>query len=139
MKRKEIIVDSITKLFETGSGEPILALGETSFDVKSEEIVCLLGPSGCGKTTFLNLIAGFEHPTSGRVHVNATEVSAPGPDRVVVFQTPALFPWLTVLDNIVFGPRHRGILRAEYLERAKEIIQSIQLTGFEHRYPIVSA
>ena len=71
--------------------------------------MCLVGPSGCGKSTLVNMVAGFDAPTTGDVTVGGAEVRDAGPDRIVVFQTPALFPWMTVIDNIAFGPRKRGV------------------------------
>ena len=132
---KKIVVEAVSKVFEADAGKPVPAVRDISFSVGDDEIVCLLGPSGCGKTTVLNMIAGFERPSTGRVLTNATEVSGPGPDRVVVFQSPALFPWLTVLDNIIFGPRHHGVPHAKCLDIAREIIHAIGLSGFEGRYP----
>jgi ABC-type nitrate/sulfonate/bicarbonate transport system ATPase subunit len=132
---KKIVVEAVSKVFAADAGDPVPAVRDISFSVGDDEIVCLLGPSGCEKTTVLNMIAGFERPTTGRVLINATEVAGPGPDRVVVFQSPALFPWLTVLDNIIFGPRHHGVPRATCLDIAREVIQAIGLSGFEGRYP----
>jgi len=132
---RKIVVEAVGKVFDAGGGQRLTALRDIDFAVGDGEIVCLLGPSGCGKTTVLNMIAGFERPTAGRVLVDGVDVRGPGPDRVVVFQSPALFPWLTVLDNILFGPRHHGMPRAQRAEIAREIIQAIELTGFEARYP----
>ncbi len=132
---RKIVVEAVGKVFDAGGGQRVTALRDTDFAVGDGEIACLLGPSGCGKTTVLNMIAGFERPTTGRVLIDGVDVRGPGPDRVVVFQSPALFPWLTVLDNILFGPRHHGVPGAQRAELAREIIQAIELTGFEERYP----
>src|SRR3990172_8771291 len=84
------------------------AIEEITLQVEDGEFVCLVGPSGCGKTTLLNLFAGFEQPTSGRVFLDSREIAAPGPDRGVVFQEHALFPWLTVRQNVEAGKRLRA-------------------------------
>jgi NitT/TauT family transport system ATP-binding protein len=114
---------------------PFVALDHLDLAVEAREIVGVVGPSGCGKTTILKLIAGFDVPTSGSVMVNGRSLDPPGPDRVVVFQSPALFDWLTVQDNVVFGPRHRGELKADYLARAGELIGAVGLAGWERHYP----
>ena len=132
---RAIVVEAVGKVFDAGGGQRVTALRDIDFAVGDGEIACLLGPSGCGKTTVLNMIAGFDRPTTGRVLIDGVDVRGPGPDRVVVFQSPALFPWLTVLDNILFGPRHHGMPRHQRVEIAREIIQAIELTGFEERYP----
>jgi len=116
---RRIVVEAVGKLFDADGGQRVTALRDIDFAVVDGEIVCLLGPSGCGKTTVLNMIAGFERPTTGRVLIDGVDVRGPGPDRVVVFQSPALFPWLTVLDNILFGPRHHGVPRAQRAELAR--------------------
>ena len=90
---------------------------DVDLTVAEKEFVALVGPSGCGKTTCLRMAAGFEVPTSGRVQVGGRPVTAPGPDRAVVFQQFALFPWKTVADNIAFGLRNKGVPQAERQER----------------------
>ena len=90
-----------------------VALARVDLDVRAGEFVCLLGPSGCGKTTLLNAVAGFIQPSVGNIQVNGTAVDGPGPDRGVVFQEYALFPWWTVERNIQYGPRLRGVRGVE--------------------------
>ena len=90
------------------NGSVVPAFSEVSFSAHSGEMVCILGRSGCGKTTLLNIVAGFMKPTGGKVLLDGQAVRAPGPDRCVVFQEDALFPWLTVRENIAFGPRARA-------------------------------
>jgi len=100
------------------------------------EFVCLLGPSGCGKSTLLNLVAGFLPATAGRVSVGGKPVTGPGMDRGVVFQsTEALFPWLTVQENVEYGPRMRGVLRAERAEMARHYVDLVGLTHAAGRLP----
>jgi NitT/TauT family transport system ATP-binding protein len=104
-------------------------------DIESGEFTVLVGPSGCGKSTLLNMVAGFDHPTRGTVKVEGEEIVEPSPRRCVVFQEPALFPWLTVMDNVVFGPKNRRQPAAEYRPRAAQIIEQVGLRGFEASYP----
>lgn len=130
---KKIHLREVTKVFKEGT----VALEQLSMEVHSNEILCLLGPSGCGKSTVLNLIAGFEFPTSGEVSLDGKPILKPGPDRGVIFQEDALFPWLDVVQNIAFRRRLRGGVEdeAHYGESAKKYLEIIGLTGFEHHYP----
>src|SRR5262245_26216455 len=111
------------------------ALANFTITVESNEFVCLVGPSGCGKSTFLNLVAGFIEPSDGELTVDGKSVSGPAPERGVVFQEDALFPWLTALDNVAFGLEMRGIGKAEARARAKDVLASVGLTGFERHLP----
>ena len=113
----------------------VLALQDIDLTVAQHEFVAILGPSGCGKSTLLNMVAGFDRPTRGSVKVEAEEIVEPSPRRCVVFQEPALFPWLTVMDNVVFGPKNRRQPAAEYRPRAAQIIEQVGLRGFEASYP----
>jgi NitT/TauT family transport system ATP-binding protein len=107
-----IVFDGVEKKFTQG-GKEFLAVGETNFMVADKEFVAIVGPSGCGKTTCLRMVAGFEAPTKGVIRVGGEIVTAPGPDRAVVFQQFALFPWKTVLDNITFGLKAMGLDESE--------------------------
>jgi NitT/TauT family transport system ATP-binding protein len=113
----------------------VLALQDIDLTVAKHEFVAILGPSGCGKSTLLNMVAGFDRPTRGSVKVEEEEIVDPSPRRCVVFQEPALFPWLTVMDNVVFGPKNRRQPAAEYRPRAAQIIEQVGLRGFETSYP----
>ncbi len=113
----------------------VLALQDIDLTVAQHEFVAILGPSGCGKSTLLNLVAGFDRPTRGSVKVQAEEIVEPSPRRCVVFQEPALFPWLTVMDIVVFGPKNRRQPADEYRPRAAQIIEQVGLRGFEASYP----
>ena len=113
----------------------VVALQDIDLTVAEREFVAILGPSGCGKSTLLNMVAGFDLPTQGSVKVAKEEIIAPAPSRGVVFQEPALFPWLTVMDNVVFGPKTVGQRSADYRARAAQIIEQIGLSGFEASYP----
>jgi len=129
----KIVLKDVTKTFKGGT----VALENLSMDVRANEILCLLGPSGCGKSTVLNLIAGFELPTSGEVSLDGREITVPGPERGVIFQEHALFPWLNVIQNIAFGKKLRGAVEDErrYGESVKKYIDLMGLGGFEHHYP----
>jgi NitT/TauT family transport system ATP-binding protein len=113
----------------------VLALEDIDLNVGSREFAAILGPSGCGKSTLLNMVAGFDRPTRGSVRAAGEEVREPSPQRAVVFQEPALFPWLTVLDNVVFGPKTQRQPAAEYRARAQQILEQVGLVGFESHYP----
>ncbi len=113
----------------------VTALENIDLSVAPGEFIALLGPSGCGKSTLLNLIAGFEAPTSGALTVFGETPHRPGPDRAVVFQEPALFPWLRIWDNVTFSPRLAGKPRAAYEADARRFIDLVGLTGFERHYP----
>ena len=115
---------------------PVVALKGVDLTVRSGEFVALLGPSGCGKSTLLNMIAGFEQPSLGELLVNGVPVHEPGPERGVVFQEAALFPWLSVWDNVVFGPQVQGVAKSVYEPRAKEMLKIMGLSAFESSLPV---
>lgn len=113
----------------------VTAVGDVNFEIPGGQFVSLIGPSGCGKTTVLNIVAGFIKPTGGRVLVDGSPVAGPSPDRGVVFQDFALFPWMTVESNIGFGLKMRGIPKAERRERARDMARLVGLAGFEQKFP----
>ncbi|GAB3481581.1 ABC transporter ATP-binding protein [Amycolatopsis cihanbeyliensis] len=117
------------------TGEVVPALEEVSFGIGRGEFVAVLGPSGCGKTTLLNIVAGFERQTAGTVEVNGEPVEGPSPERGVVFQHFALFPWKTVLGNVLFGLRMRGVPRREREPVARRFLELVGLAGFERKFP----
>lgn len=110
-------------------------LEDISLSLNKGEFVVLLGPSGCGKSTILNLVAGFTQPDRGRVAAGGKPVRAPGPDRGMIFQQPNLFPWLSVLDNVTFGPRLGKYRKQEVNARALDWLGRVGLKGFEHHAP----
>jgi len=127
---------NITKEFVSKArGPSTRALDGLSLDIAEKDFVCLIGPSGCGKSTLLNLIGGFEHATSGDVLLDGVGVTGPGPDRGVVFQEGALFPWLNVLDNVCFGPKRLDVPRERYLEEAHAILEEVGLLPFAQHLP----
>lgn len=112
-----------------------LVLDNVDLEIEPGEFCCLIGPSGCGKTTILNLFAGFIRPTRGTVTVKGAEVTRPGPDRPVVFQSQTLFPWLPVLQNVTLGSRKRRQRTGDYLPRARGLLERFGLAEFERYYP----
>ena len=124
----------VERTFHQG-GKAFVALQGIELEVAEREFVAVVGPSGCGKTTCMRMAAGLEHPTGGRVLVDGVEVTAPGPDRAVVFQQFALFPWKTVWDNIEFGLRSLRVDAAERRRRIEHYIGVMGLNGYEQAFP----
>ena len=110
-----------------GADGPVTALDRVSLSLDEGDFVCVVGPSGCGKTTLLRIIAGFVSPTSGSARLDGSPIRDPDHQRGVVFQQPALYPWLTVLDNVAFGPRMRGVDRARRSELAERYLRMVKL------------
>ncbi|NYT38936.1 ABC transporter ATP-binding protein [Allopusillimonas soli] len=129
-----ISISKVSKVYPGAT--PVHALDSIDLDIEPGEFIALLGPSGCGKSTLLNLIAGFEQGTSGGLLVNGHQVDKPGPERGVVFQEAALFPWLTVWENVVFGPKVNGTQKTEYEVRAREMLDITGLSGFVDHLPV---
>ena len=127
-------VRGVERRFASSSGST-LALQATDLAVAENEFITILGPSGCGKSTLLRIVAGLDTQTSGEVLLDGRRIEGPGADRGMVFQSYTLFPWLTVLDNVCFGLRERGLPRAQQVEQAQAFIQKVGLRGFENHYP----
>ena len=105
-----LVIDQVTRIFPARQGHaPTRALEPVALTIGNNDFVTILGPSGCGKSTLLRIVAGLDHPTSGKVRLDGREVTGPGADRGMVFQSYTLFPWLTVRENIAFGLRERGM------------------------------
>lgn len=130
----DIAISSLSKTYPGIT--PVHALDEIELQVQAGEFVALLGPSGCGKSTLLNLIAGFEAASGGTLTVAGTPITQPGPDRGVVFQEAALFPWLNVWENVVFGPKIAGLPRSQYEDRAREMLEITGLSAFTKHLPV---
>jgi NitT/TauT family transport system ATP-binding protein len=130
-----IVIDAVSHTYRPPRGRPLLALDNVSLHVRPREFVALLGPSGCGKSTLLYLIGGFLPVERGRILVDGLPVAAPGPDRGIVFQHFALFPWKTVCANVLYGLERAGLPREERKARAQSFIDLVGLSGFEDAYP----
>jgi NitT/TauT family transport system ATP-binding protein len=130
-----ISIERLTKTFQIARGASHLALGELSLNVAEGEFVSILGPSGCGKSTLLYIVGGFVSPSSGAVRVKGAPVTGPGPDRGPVFQEFALFPWKTVLGNVMYGLLEQGVAKVEAEARARALIDLVHLKGYENFYP----
>ena len=142
--RIKISVENVSRTFVNAQGAKIQALRDINFEVEDlyspegrdiGELRVLLGPSGCGKSTILRIIAGLDHPTTGRVLVNGAPVTGPGADRGMVFQKYTSFPWLTVEANVAYGLKLKGAPEAEIKQTVARLIQAVGLNGFEKSYP----
>ena len=130
-----IDVQRLTKTFQAIKGETVEAIHDINVAFGDNEFVSIVGPSGCGKSTLLYIIAGFVAPTSGAVLVDGQPVRGPGPDRGIVFQEYALFPWRTVQDNIAYGLEEKGFVRQEVEHTVQKYVRLMGLEGFQHKYP----
>lgn len=128
-----LTVENVSKKFLSKNKE-ITVLEKINLEVQKGEFICILGPSGCGKSTLLNIIAGLEKPSEGKVFLNGKEVLSPGPDRIVMFQESALFPWLKVIDNVEFGMKISGIPKKERYEKALKYLRMVHLIKFKDAY-----
>lgn len=132
--RDSVVINSVNKHYNSAHGV-VVALNDVSLSIADDEFVCLLGRSGCGKTTLLNMLAGFEKPTRGDIVVDGHPILGPGPDRTMVFQDYALFPWRTVAENIAYGLRRKGMDAAERKKIVDHYLQLTELSAFRERYP----
>lgn len=132
---KEIIgCNHVSKTFHTARGD-VNVINDLNLTVKENELLVLFGPGQCGKSTLINCMSGLEPVSSGTVEVNGKMVEKPGPDRGVVYQRTALFPWLTVMGNVEYGPKVRGMSKKERQELAMYYIRLVGLEGFENSFP----
>jgi len=129
-----ISIQGVHKVFQSG-GQDIYALKAIDLDIPKGQFVCLLGPSGCGKSTLLNAVAGFSLPSAGTITVEGSPVSEPGPDRGMVFQEYALFPWMTVEQNIAFGLQIKKLAQPALQAKVDELLGLLHLQDFRKRYP----
>jgi NitT/TauT family transport system ATP-binding protein len=130
----QILIDKVGKVFR-GQERDVVALRDINLEITKGEFVCLLGPSGCGKSTLLNAVAGFSLPSSGVISVDGRAVTAPGPDRGMVFQEYALFPWMTVAQNIAFGLEVLKRPKDEIAARIDQLLDLLKLKEFRDRFP----
>jgi NitT/TauT family transport system ATP-binding protein len=129
-------VRNVTKtFFKSKTGEEVVALKDINLKVKEKEFVCIIGPSGCGKTTLLRIIAGLDEATKGEVYVDGKMSKGPGPEKGMVFQEFALFPWRTVQKNIEFGLEYRGLPHKERKDFSDKYVRLVNLEGWGDRYP----
>lgn len=135
LTEEHIILKNVHKEFQSKDHAPTVALDDVTLTVKKGEFVSLLGPSGCGKSTLLNIVAGLEKESSGTLLVNAQPVKGPGNDRIVVFQESGLFPWMTVLDNVMYGLLVKKVPKEQAKKRASEWLQKVHLGKFAHSMP----
>lgn len=126
-------INNINKTF-ISKHKTVQTLNNINLEIDAGEFVCIVGSSGCGKTTLLNIIAGLEKATSGKIVLNGKEISSPGIDRTVLFQEHALFPWLRVIDNIEFGMKMLGISKKDRREKASKYLDMVKLRGFEDSF-----
>lgn len=129
-----VVLEHINKRFSQ-NGKEIEVVSDINLTIAEGEFVCMVGPSGCGKSTLLYMIAGLEKPSAGRVLIDGVPIAGPGRDRVVVFQEAALFPWLTVQQNVEFGLRMAGALKEERIEKANKYLRMVHLSRFSGAYP----
>jgi len=130
-----IEIEHVSQVFQTSSRQDHLALSDISLTIEDGAFVSILGPSGCGKSTLLYIVGGFVQPTQGIAKMKGRAITGPGPDRGPVFQEFALFPWKSVLGNVMYGPRQQGIKHAEAEAQSRALIEMVGLKGFEDFYP----
>jgi NitT/TauT family transport system ATP-binding protein len=130
-----IEIDRVSQVFQTSGRQNHLALSQISLSIEDGAFVSILGPSGCGKSTLLYIIGGFVNPTEGVAKMNGKAITGPGPDRGPVFQEFALFPWKSVLGNVMYGPLQQDVKPAEAEAQSRALIERVGLKGFEHFYP----
>ena len=133
-RKVKVKIDHVEKIYDGRQGK-MIALNGVDLDIYENEFICVVGPSGCGKSTLLNIIAGLLEPTSGAVYVDGNKVVGTGTERGVVFQQYALFPWLTVKKNVMFGLKLKGMSDAEAEPIAMKYIKMVQLEDFVDAYP----
>ena len=135
MSQPKVSVRKLSKAYKGRSGAEISVFQDIDLGIGAEEFVCIVGPSGCGKTTFIKIIDGLIPPTAGEIFIDGRPISGPGFDRAFVFQSDSLYPWRTVIDNIVLGLEIKGGERDGRYAKARELVQLVGLSGFESHYP----
>ncbi len=137
-ENKNVLIEfrHVDKEFEKPEEGVYKVVGDLDIQVRENEFLVLFGPGQCGKSTILNMIAGFEKPTAGEIFCGGKKVEHPGPERGMVFQNTALFPWLTVMGNVEYGPKMQGVKKEERRKRAQKYIDLVGLQGFENSVPV---
>src|SRR3954447_2389137 len=130
-----IAIDRVSQVFRTSGRQEHLAISEISLTIEDGAFVSILGPSGCGKSTLLYIVGGFVSPTAGVARMKGKPIKGPGPDRGPVFQEFALFPWKSVLGNVMYGPRQQGVGHTEAEAQSRALLEMVGLKGFENFYP----
>jgi len=130
-----IEIDHVSQVFQTSARQDHLALSDISLTIEDGAFVSILGPSGCGKSTLLYIVGGFVRPTTGAARMKGKTITGPGPDRGPVFQEFALFPWKSVLGNVMYGPRQQGVKQADAEAQSRALLEMVGLKGFENFYP----
>lgn len=130
----EIQVRNVTKTYGTGPFAKTV-VQDCSFTIEHNKLTVMIGPSGCGKSTLIRLLAGFEKPDTGSIQIDGRPITGPGKDRLVVFQESALFPWMTTMDNILYGPRARGEQNGQTQSQATWLLEKVGLKAFSRKYP----
>ena len=130
---RSLMIDNLSMRFDLPNGASVQALKDVSLDLQPGELISVLGPSGCGKTTLLNILAGFLAPTAGKVTLDGKAVTGPGAERGMVFQQGALFEWMSVRDNVSFGPRMKGMPRTEMREIVDHLLDVVGLREFKEK------
>lgn len=131
----KIILHAAEKQYSSPLGEDVIALAPVNLEIVKGELVCLVGPSGCGKTTLINLMAGFEKTTAGTVTIDGRPVKGTDPDHIMIFQDYGLYPWRTVLGNVLFALEAKGLKKNEATKKATEYIELVGLTKFTESFP----
>jgi len=132
--RGEIQVRNVNKTYGTGPFAKTV-VQDCSFTIEHNKLTVMIGPSGCGKSTLIRLLAGFEKPDTGSIQIDGRPITGPGKDRLVVFQESALFPWMTTMDNILYGPRARGEQNGQTQSQADFLLEKVGLKAFSRKYP----
>ncbi len=134
MSSPHILIDGVSKVFNA-DGRELVALQDINLAIPRGQFTCLLGPSGCGKSTLLNAVAGFALPSAGTILADGVPVTGPGPERGMVFQEYALFPWMTVEANVAFGLEIKGMDKGLIAQRVGELLKMLSLSDFRQRFP----
>jgi NitT/TauT family transport system ATP-binding protein len=128
-------INNVSKVWSPGTNRAVTALENINFSVRNQEFAVIIGPSGCGKSTMLYMIAGLEMPTDGEISLDGKIISGTSPDRSLIFQDPSLFPWLSVIDNVEWGLKMRGVPKGERRDRAVHFLQQVGLGDSQKKYP----